>query len=108
MGPKGDGMGGRCGGAQRAQIPYIFFDASSRNSFMPTLFPPIEAGSIAKLAGEFELDPAALEKTVGDFNAAVRPGTFDHTILDHSPTKRPPPPNTHSAPKIQTPPFYAY
>ena len=35
-----------------------------------------------ELAGKLELDPAALEKTVADFNAAVRPGTFDHTILD--------------------------
>ena len=68
--------------AQPDQIAYIIFDASVRNSFMPTLFPPIEAPTIAELAGKFELDPAALEKTIADFNAAVRPGTFDHTILD--------------------------
>src|SRR6202790_3809459 len=37
--------GGRVA-AQHHQIAYIIFDASSRNSFMPTLFPPIEAGSI--------------------------------------------------------------
>ena len=53
------------------------------NSFMPTLFPPIEARRRSReLAGKLELDPAALEKTIADFNAAVRPGTFDHTILD--------------------------
>ena len=40
---------------------------------MPTLFPPIAGGTIAELAGKLELDPAALEKTIADFNAAVRP-----------------------------------
>ena len=49
---------------------------------MPSLFPPIEADSIAELAAQLELDPASLEKTIADFNAAVRPGTFDHAILD--------------------------
>ena len=34
--------------AQPDQIAYIIFDASVRNSFMPTLFPPIEGGSIAE------------------------------------------------------------
>src|SRR5229473_2786673 len=69
--PKRYAIWGRLVAAQPDQIAYIIFDASSRNSFMPTLFPPIEASSIAGLAGKFELDPAALEKTVADFNAAV-------------------------------------
>src|SRR6267378_982242 len=86
----------------------IIFDASSRNSFMPTLFPPIEAGSIAELAAKFELDPAALEKTIADFNAAVKPGTFDHTILDDCRTEGLTPPKTHWARRIETPPYYAY
>src|SRR5206468_10647602 len=81
---------------------------SSRDSFMPTLFPPLEAGSIAGLAAKLDLDPAALEKTVADFNAAVRPGTFDHTILDDCRTEGLNPPKTHWARKIETPPFYAY
>src|SRR5664279_6363924 len=75
--PKRYAIWGRLVAAQPDQIAYIIFDASVRNSFMPTLFPPIEAGSIAELAGKLELDPAALEKTVADFNASVRPGTFD-------------------------------
>src|SRR6266851_138562 len=69
---------------------------------------PIDASSIAELAGKFELDPAALEKTVGDFNAALRPGTFDHTILDDCRTEGLAPPKTHWARKIETPPYYAY
>jgi tricarballylate dehydrogenase len=63
---------------------------------------------IAELAGKLELDPAALEKTVADFNAAVRPGTFDHTILDDCRTEGLTPPKTHWARRIETPPYYAY
>ncbi len=44
---------------------------------MPSLYPPIEAPTIAELAGKLGLDAAALEATVADFNAAVPPGTFD-------------------------------
>jgi tricarballylate dehydrogenase len=106
--PKRYAIWGRLVAAQPDQIAYIVFDASSRNSFMPTLFPPIEAASIAELASKFELDPAALEKTVADFNNAVRPGTFDHTILDDCRTEGLTPPKTHWARKIETPPFYAY
>jgi len=106
--PKRYAIWGRLGAAQPDQIAYIIFDASSRNSFMPTLFPPIEAGSIAGLAAKFELDAAMLEKTIADFNAAVRPGTFDHTILDDCRTEGLTPPKTHWARRIETPPYYAY
>src|SRR6202165_2928465 len=106
--PKRYAIWGRLVAAQPDQIAYIIFDASVRNSFMPTLSPPIKAGSIAELASKFELDPAALEKTVGDFNAAVRPGTFDHTILDDCRTEGLAPPKTPWARRIETPPYYAY
>src|SRR5258708_26209774 len=78
------------------------------NSFRPPLSPPIEAGSIAELAGKFDLDPATLEKTIVDFNAAVRPGTFDHTILDDCHTEGLTPPKSHWARRIEAPPYYAY
>jgi tricarballylate dehydrogenase len=106
--PKRYAIWGRLVAAQPDQIAYILFDASSRNSFMPTLFPPIESLTIAGLAEKLTLDPAALEKTVAGFNAAVRPGTFDHTILDDCRTEGLTPPKTHWARRIETPPFYAY
>jgi tricarballylate dehydrogenase len=106
--PKRYAIWGRLVAAQPDQIAYIIFDASSRNSFMPSLFPPIEAGSIAELAGKFELEPSVLEQTIADFNAAVRPGTFDHTILDDCRTEGVIPPKTHWARRIETPPYYAY
>jgi tricarballylate dehydrogenase len=106
--PKRYAIWGRLVAAQPDQIAYILFDASSRNSFMPTLFPPIESLTIAGLAEKLTLDPTALEKTVSGFNAAVRPGTFDHTILDNCRTEGLTPPKTHWARRIETPPFYAY
>jgi tricarballylate dehydrogenase len=106
--PKRYAIWGRLVAAQPGQIAYIIFDASVRNSFMPTLFPPIEGGSIAELAAKLELDPAALERTIADFNSAVRPGTFDHTILDDCRTEGLTPPKTHWARRIETPPYLAY
>ncbi len=106
--PKRYAIWGRLVAAQPDQIAYIIFDATSRNSFMPSLFPPIEAGSIAELAGKFELEPSVLENTIADFNAAVRPGTFDHTILDDCRTEGLTPPKSHWARRIETPPYHAY
>ena len=106
--PKRYAIWGRLVAAQPGQIAYIIFDASVRNSFMPTLFPPIAGETIAELAKKLELDPAALERTITSFNAAVRPGTFDHTILDDCRTEGLTPPKTHWARKIETAPFLAY
>jgi tricarballylate dehydrogenase len=106
--PKRYAIWGRLVAAQPDQIAYIIFDQTSLTSFMPSLYPPIQAGSIAELAGKFELDANVLEKTIVDFNAAVRPGTFDHTILDDCRTEGLTPPKTHWARKIETPPYYAY
>ena len=106
--PKRYAIWGRLVAAQPDQIAYIIFDASVRNSFMPTLFPPIEGATIAELAGKLELDPAALEKTISEFNAAVQPGTFDHTILDDCTTEGITPPKTHWARRIETAPYLAY
>jgi tricarballylate dehydrogenase len=106
--PKRYAIWGRLVAAQPDQIAYIVFDHSVRHSFMPTLFPPIEGATIAELATKLTLDPAALEKTIAEFNAAVRPGTFDHTILDDCRTEGLTPPKTHWARRIETAPYYAY
>src|SRR5437868_4539220 len=106
--PKRYAIWGRLVAGQPGQIAYIIFDSSVVTSFMPTLFPPIAGGTIAELAGKLGLEPAALDKTVTDFNAAVQPGTFDHTILDDCRTEGITPPKTHWARKIETPPYLAY
>jgi tricarballylate dehydrogenase len=75
---------------------------------MPSVFPPIRAGSIAELARAFGLEPPALEATVNEFNAAVRPGRFNGNALDDCATAGLTPPKTHWARPIDTPPFIGY
>src|SRR5216683_2801579 len=106
--PKRYAIWGRLVAAQPDQIAYIVFDASSLELFMPSLYPPIEATSIRGLAQKLGLDTGALERTVSDFNAAVRPGAFDHTVLDDCRTEGLSPPKSHWARPIQAAPFYAY
>ena len=106
--PKRYAIWGRLVARQPDQIAYIVFDAPALTMFMPSLFPPISAPSIRELAGKLGLDPARLETTVSTFNAAVKPGTFDHTILDDCRTEGLTPPKSHWARRIETAPFYAF
>jgi tricarballylate dehydrogenase len=75
---------------------------------MPSVFPPIEAGSIKELAAHLGLPPDRLEATVTQFNRAVKPGSFDHTTLDDCRTEGLAPDKTHWAQPIDTPPFWGY
>jgi tricarballylate dehydrogenase len=75
---------------------------------MPTVFPPVVAGTIRELAGKLKLDADKLEATVKSFNDAVRPGSFDPTTLDGCHTEGLTPPKTHWAVALDKPPFYAY
>jgi tricarballylate dehydrogenase len=106
--PKRYAIWGRLVAMQPDQIAYIIFDTAVLTMFMPSCYPPIAGSSIAELAGKLGLDAAALEETVAAFNAAVRPGTFDHTILDDCRTAGIDPPKTHWARRIEKAPFYAY
>jgi tricarballylate dehydrogenase len=106
--PKRYAIWGRLIALQPDQIGYSIIDAKSIHMFMPSIFPAVKADSIAELAGKLKLDAIALEKTVADFNAAVRPGTFDHTMLDDCHTEGLAVPKSHWARKIDTPPYYGY
>lgn len=106
--PKRYAIWGRLIAQQPGQIAYTIVDSKSFHSFMPSIFPAISAPTIADLASKLSLRPAALEKTINDFNAAVRPGTFDHTVLDDCRTEGLAVPKTHWARAIDKPPYYAY
>src|SRR5262249_25565097 len=80
--PKRYAIWGRLVAAQPNQIAYSIIDAKAIGRFMPPVYPPYRADSLAELAKIVKLDPSALERTVARFNSAVRPGTFDHTVLD--------------------------
>jgi len=93
---------------QPDQIAYSIVDAKALPHFMPSVFPPIEAGSVAELATALGLNPAALVAAVEGFNRAVRPGTFDPGSLDSCRTEGLDPPKSHWARPIDKPPYYGY
>ncbi len=106
--PKRYAVWGRLVAAQPDQIAYIIFDAPSLRRFMPSVYPPVTAQSVAELADLLGLERHALETTVTSFNAAVQPGTFNQEVLDDCHTEGLVPPKSHWAQRIVTPPFYAY
>jgi tricarballylate dehydrogenase len=106
--PKRYALWGRLVAGQPDQVGYCIIDAKSMGRFMPPVFPPVKAGTLRELAVALKLDAAALEATVARFNAAVRPGTFNHTVFDDCRTEGLEPAKTHWARRIDTPPFYAY
>jgi tricarballylate dehydrogenase len=106
--PKRYAIWGRLVAAQPDQIAYIIFDAKSLNLFMPSVYLPIVANTIGELAQKIELPADTLSATVDRFNAAVRPGTFDHAVLDDCHTENLDPPKSHWARRIDQGPFYAY
>jgi len=106
--PKRYAIWGRLVAQQPDQIAYSIVDAKSRGLFMPSVFPPIEASSIRELATLLSLSPDALDQTVRAFNQAVRPGRFDHAVLDNCGTEGLTPQKSHWARALDTPPFWAY
>jgi tricarballylate dehydrogenase len=106
--PKRYAIWGRLVAQQPDQIAYCLIDAKSIDLFMPSVFPPLEAGSIREMATQLKLDPAGLAETVDAFNAATRPGAFDPAELDACATEGLEPRKSHWARPLDTPPFYAY
>ena len=106
--PKRYAIWGKLVAQQPQQIAYTIVDAKAQGRFMPSVFPPIVADTIPELGRALGLDPTALERTVGAFNAAVRPGTFDSTKLDDCSTDGLAPPKSHWARRIDVPPYWGY
>jgi tricarballylate dehydrogenase len=93
---------------QPDQIAYSILDAKAIGKFIPSLYPPIEADSLARLAEKMGLEPAAVVATVEQYNRATRPGTFDLATLDNCATVGLDPPKSHWALPIDTPPFWGF
>jgi len=106
--PKRYAIWGRLVAQQPDQIAYSIIDSKVLGHFMPSVFPAIAASSIAELAAKLGLPVDKLDATVREVNQTVRPGTFDHQILDDCRTDGLTPPKSHWAQRIDTPPFYGY
>ena len=106
--PKRYAIWGRLVAQQPEQIGYCIIDAKAMGKFMPSVFPPVKAQSIAELAGLVKLPVEKVVATLKAYNDAVQPGTFNHAIMDDCRTSGLKPEKTHWALRIDQPPFYAY
>jgi len=67
-----------------------------------------ESDTIAGLAEQLDLDPAALEKTISEYNAACGPEPYNPAILDGKATRGLAVPKSNWALPINKPPYVAY
>lgn len=106
--PKRYAIWGRLIAQQPGQVAFAITDAQAERDYLPSVFPPYRAGSIAELAVLAGLDAAKLERVVAGYNAAVRPGTFRPMVPDDCRTWGLTPPKSHWARRIETPPFLCH
>ena len=106
--PKRYAIWGRLIAQQPDQIAYSIVDAKVSGLFMPSVFPPKAARSVAELAPLLGVDAERLTATVDTFNRSVQSGAFDHTALDNCRTEGLAPDKTHWAQRLDTPPFWGY
>jgi len=106
--PKRYAIWGRLVAFQPGQIGYSIIDAKAVGRFMPPVFNGTKANTLPELARALGLPEETFMRTVNEYNAACRMGTFDHTILDDCHTEGVTPAKTHWARPLDTPPFYGY
>ncbi|HEY1228144.1 MAG TPA: FAD-dependent tricarballylate dehydrogenase TcuA, partial [Ramlibacter sp.] len=106
--PKRYAIWGRLVAMQPGQIGYCIIDNQAIGRFMPPVFPAVTAATLPELARALELPESTFMDTLNAYNAACRPGTFDHTVLDDCRTEGLAPPKTHWARPIVKAPFHGY
>jgi tricarballylate dehydrogenase len=106
--PKRYAIWGRLVAQQPGQIGYSIIDSKAIGRFMPPVFPGVKADTLPELARALGLPVEPFMETVNAYNAACRPGTFDHTKLDDCHTEGLTPSKTHWALPLDKPPFYGY
>ena len=106
--PKRYAIWGRLVALQPGQVGHSVIDAKAVGRFMPPVFRGARADTLEELALQLGVPVAPFVQAVREFNAACRPGTFDHAVLDDCATVGLSPPKTHWARPIDTPPFFGY
>jgi len=106
--PKRYAIWGRLVAQQPGQIGYSIIDSKAIGRFMPPVFPGVKADTLPDLARALGLPVDTFMDTVNAYNAACRPGTFDHTKLDDCHTEGLTPSKTHWALPLDKAPFYGY
>ena len=106
--PKRYAIWGRLIAQQPDQRAFAITDSKAVMNYLPSVFPPMKADSIAELAGMLGLDAGKLEKVVANYNATVQPGEFNGQVLDGCRTEGLTPPKSNWARKIDTAPFIGH
>jgi tricarballylate dehydrogenase len=106
--PKRYAIWGRLVAEQPDQVGYCIIDSKAMGKFMPSVFPALKAQTIGDLAKLMKLPVDQVTGTVKAYNDAVKPGTFNHEILDDCKTVGLKVPKSHWALRIDKEPFYAY
>ena len=106
--PKRYAIWGRLVALQPGQVGHSIIDAKAVGRFMPPVFRGERADTLEALATRLKLPVQPFVETVRAYNAACRPGHFDHAVLDDCATEGLSPPKTHWARPIDTPPFFGY
>lgn len=106
--PKRYAIWGRLVAKQPDQVSYSIIDQKIIGKFMPSVFPSIKAETLPQLFVTLGLPVDKAMDTVHKYNEAVRPGTFNNTILDDCRTEGLEINKTHWAQKLDTGPYYAY
>ncbi len=88
------------------QIAFLILDAKGLARAAPSALPPIQADNIPALAMKLQLDPIALEVTVGAFNAAIP--IADGMSPLRCATIGLKPPKSRAAAALVVPPFACY
>ncbi len=106
--PKRYAIWGRLVALQPEQLAWSVIDSQAQGRFMPPVFPGLKANTLAELAVQMKIPVESFLITVQTFNDSVRPGHFDHSVLDDCVTEGLTPAKTHWALRIEKPPFIAY
>jgi tricarballylate dehydrogenase len=106
--PKRYAIWGRLVAHQPGQIAYSIIDDKAVGRFIPPVFPGTKANTLPGLARALALDESRFMQTMDQYNAACRPGIFDHTVLDNCRTAGLSIDKTHWARPLDAPPFYGY
>jgi tricarballylate dehydrogenase len=97
---------------QPRQLAFQVFDEKTRpllrDEYRITRVTKVESDSIEGLAEGLGIDPAALRKTIDEYNAACRDGDYDPTVLDGKSTEGITPPKSNWALPIDTPPYLGF
>jgi tricarballylate dehydrogenase len=106
--PKRYAIWGRLIAQQPGQVAFAITDSQAEMNYLPSVFPPYRANSLAELAAMAGIDAGKLERVVAEYNAAVRPGTFKPMVPDDCRTEGLTPPKSHWARRIEKPPFLCH